>query len=314
MRAFISSRIGIALSIAIAIIVVATVYKYSNGSQSVSTRGNGSIAIDKLVLASLDRDDDGDGLKNWEEELYKTDILNPDTDSDGIGDNEEALLGQDPTIAEPEGDSTEPTVKPVFTATDKLSQEILQKYVEMKQLGLEIDVNISDQIAKSILVQDYSDIKQAYTEEDIKRSDESFAGIKRYGNELGRVLQTPRTGQYMELDIFPRLATESVETYKGDLLTLKNRYIKMRDSILAIPTPNALRKAQSQIANSIGVFIDSIDGALAIETDPIGSLTKIGRYTFGLQSVDVALLEVRNYLKSNGVTYSPSESGYILLQ
>ncbi len=311
MRAFISSRIGIALSIAI--ILIAVTYKYSGGSKDITSR-NGGIVIDKLVLASLDRDDDGDGLRNWEEDLYKTDILNPDTDGDGVGDNEEALLGQDPTVVEPEDASGETGTKQTFTPTDKLSQDILQKYVEMKQLGLEIDEDLSKQIAESILVQDYSDIKQAYTEEDIKRGDESLSGIKKYGNELGRILQTPRTTTYMELEIFPKLATESVETYRDDLLALKSRYTRMRDSILATPTPKSLLKTQSQIANSIGIFIDAVDGGLAIETDPIGSLTKIGRYAFGIESLEVALLEVRSYLKANGVTYSTSESGYILLQ
>jgi hypothetical protein len=312
MRAFISSRIGIALSIAIVIIAIAVVSKYSTGIKtSVSRNG---VAIDKLVLASLDRDDDGDGLKNWEEDLYKTDILKADTDGDGLNDNAEALLGQDPTIAEPVSTTSSSTANTVFTPTDKLSQEILQKYVEMKQLGLEIDEDISSQIAESILVQDFSDIKEAYTVEDIKIGTENLTGIKKYGNELGRALSVPRTGTYMELEIFAKLGTESVETYRNELLTLKNRYIKMRDAVISTPTPRTLAKAQSQIANSIGLFIDAIDGALAIDTDPIGSLTKIGRYTYGLQSLEAALLEVRAYLKSQGITYTPPESGYILLQ
>ncbi len=312
MKAFISSRIGIALSLAFVIILIAVVTKNTTSPKNIAKKEG--VVIDELVLASLDRDDDNDGLKNWEEDLYKTDPLNADTDGDGLNDNAEALLGQDPTIAEPVSTTTEPSTKTVFTPTDKLSQEIFQKYVEMKQLGLEIDEDLSSQIAESILVQDYSDIKQAYTEEDIKIGSDGLTGLKKYGNDLGRALTAPRNTTYIELEIFPKLATDSVETHLEDLLALKNRYEKMRDSIIATPTPRALAKAQSQIANSIGIFIDSIDGALAIETDPIGSLTKIGRYTFGLESLEASLLEVRSYLKSQGVTFSSSESGYILFQ
>ncbi len=46
-------------------------------------------------------DPDKDGLKNWEEELYKTDKYNPDTDGDGYTDGEEVASGYDPAKPAP---------------------------------------------------------------------------------------------------------------------------------------------------------------------------------------------------------------------
>ncbi|MBI2054683.1 MAG: hypothetical protein HYT39_01135 [Candidatus Sungbacteria bacterium] len=46
-------------------------------------------------------DPDQDGLKNWEEDLWKTDKANPDTDGDGISDGGEVKAGRDPLTPGP---------------------------------------------------------------------------------------------------------------------------------------------------------------------------------------------------------------------
>lgn len=50
----------------------------------------------KRKLAELSQDDDNDGLKNWEEALWRTDPKNPDSDGDGTPDGKEILAGRDP--------------------------------------------------------------------------------------------------------------------------------------------------------------------------------------------------------------------------
>lgn len=45
---------------------------------------------------SLIEDDDKDGLKNWEEQIYQTDPKNADTDRDGTNDGDEINQGRDP--------------------------------------------------------------------------------------------------------------------------------------------------------------------------------------------------------------------------
>lgn len=53
------------------------------------------------IAAEPDADPDGDGLKNWEEKIYKTDPRNPDTDGDGYLDGEEVASHYDPTVKAP---------------------------------------------------------------------------------------------------------------------------------------------------------------------------------------------------------------------
>ncbi len=83
------------------------------------------------VASEPDADPDNDGLKNWEEEVYKTDPRDPDTDKDGYTDGEEVLSGYNPLVKAP-NDALEDTdtsiPRPVpSNLTDRLSQIISEK-------------------------------------------------------------------------------------------------------------------------------------------------------------------------------------------
>lgn len=53
------------------------------------------------IASEPNADPDNDGLKNWEEDMHKTDPRDPDTDNDGYTDGEEVLSGYNPTIPAP---------------------------------------------------------------------------------------------------------------------------------------------------------------------------------------------------------------------
>jgi len=83
------------------------------------------------VASEPDADPDNDGLKNWEEEVYKTDPRDPDTDKDGYTDGEEILSGYDPLVKAPNDtlentDTSVPRPLPK-NLTDRLSQIISEK-------------------------------------------------------------------------------------------------------------------------------------------------------------------------------------------
>ena len=55
----------------------------------------------ETTISSQTIDSDNDGLKDWEENLYKTDPWNPDTDGDGYLDGEEINSGHNPLVKGP---------------------------------------------------------------------------------------------------------------------------------------------------------------------------------------------------------------------
>jgi hypothetical protein len=91
----------------------------------------------ETTVESNTKDSDNDGLKDWEEKLYGTDTLNPDTDADGYLDGEEINSGHNPMVKGPNdkqvfyplplGDKYNITNN-VFTDFDS----VLKSYIEQK--------------------------------------------------------------------------------------------------------------------------------------------------------------------------------------
>jgi len=71
------------------------VYKYSSEEALLGKRVSNSVSESFI-------DTDNDGLRDWEEELFKTDPRNPDTDGDGYLDGEEVNSGHNPLVKAPD--------------------------------------------------------------------------------------------------------------------------------------------------------------------------------------------------------------------
>ena len=89
------------------------------------------------TVESQSIDTDNDGLKDWEENLYKTDLLNPDTDNDGYFDGEEINSGHNPLVKGP-NDKQAFYPLPVgdkYNITNKILvnfSSVLNSYIEQK--------------------------------------------------------------------------------------------------------------------------------------------------------------------------------------
>jgi len=87
----------------------------------------------EAVVESQNKDSDNDGLKDWQEDLYKTDSNNPDTDGDGYLDGEEINSSHNPLVKAP-GDEQMFYPLPIgdlYNVTNKvLSDEMLSAFVD----------------------------------------------------------------------------------------------------------------------------------------------------------------------------------------
>jgi len=104
----------------------------------------------KLIIAQsqVQTDTDNDGLKDWEEVLWRSDINNPDTDGDGTSDGDEVAQKRDPTKVGPDDELP----KTIYSSEEALA-------------GLSIDknnytsTNLTQQIAKILGPQIVGDLE-----------------------------------------------------------------------------------------------------------------------------------------------------------
>ncbi len=196
------------------------------------------------------------------------------------------------------------------TATDRLARDLFEKYINIRKNGAEITTDISDKLAENILSQDYSDPLVLYTADNIRiQADTSSSAIKTYGNKLASILSAPSVGFQSEIEIFGKLSTEPLSNFSDELMAKKKRYETMRSQVLSLPAPAEVRRLQANMANSLTIFIEAINGAFLLDGDPVGALPKIGNYGNGIDILTNAFIDYGTYFKSKGITFSANEKG-----
>ena len=76
-------------------------------------------------------DSDGDGLKDWEENIYGTDPHNADSDGDGTKDGDEIAQGRDPLKKGPSDMLTQKTTATQSFPTDSTETNLTKKITEI---------------------------------------------------------------------------------------------------------------------------------------------------------------------------------------
>ncbi len=209
------------------------------------------------ALADSNADSDNDGLKNWEEKLWKTDILTADTDGDGTSDGDEVKDGRDPikvgletprgsgrwsdALPKPENIALNSGASTIsLTMTQQIAAQFANSYFALKGAagGQSLNGDIQQKLADSLSLEiekgaaAYSD---QYTEKDIKIN--KFVGVKTYLSNLGdafdknfkdisapettfmaQVIQSGDPGQLAKFDPY-------ISAYKSMIVFLKNQEV-----------------------------------------------------------------------------------------
>ena len=115
-------------AVLITALVLVVLFAIYFGIRSLLNRstGNEERLVDNTneVLSNTPQDTDADGLPDYFENLYRTDVTNSDTDGDGVTDFDELELGRDPIIPGPDDESKPPSGDDV-AALDTFTQKYL---------------------------------------------------------------------------------------------------------------------------------------------------------------------------------------------
>jgi len=220
----------------------------------------------ETTIDSQNKDTDNDGLKDWEEKLYKTDPLNPDTDGDGYLDGEEINSGHNPLV---KGPNDKQVFYPLpigdkYNITDKLFSDfssVAKSYVAQKDQYVKDHPEITDtpdymsKIPTTALNEMFT---RAITENDKNWLDQANTLLE----QLPEVFKTEISDK--DIKISNDNSKEAIKSYFQTLAA----YFKSSDFLLSENGLNLLKDALSRNEfTQIEDLIIKTDNEIAILSD-----------------------------------------------
>jgi len=294
------SNLIISISILLAGILIGGYLVLSSkiGSADLSQQIMGFFGAGNQQQDEKTKDVDQDGLTDWQEEIYKTDPLNPDTDGDGYLDGEEVLSGYDPLKPAPDDKLLDKAIEPrpkagslQINLTDALAEALL---AEMQKTKAEETFTVEDEdtvvlknneLIDNALIAALSKSPQLYyiptiPDSEIQTSnDNSETAIKSYAAKVMAVLDKHISAEQGITKSGLEVALESTQTKDYSALDKYIRaYKNSYQEIKTIPAPSTWkeihRKYLSLILGSANIF----EAIKQSENDPLRAMIAIQQY------------------------------------
>ncbi|MFC1751640.1 hypothetical protein ACFLY5_00655 [Patescibacteria group bacterium] len=295
---------------------------------------------------SQEVDSDGDGLKDWEELLWKMDPNNPDTDGNGINDAEE-VRRQEKKIGSDIARHTEveePPTGTTQTESEVLMQKIINTYSVLKESypeaskdelrGVLVD-SLTNEISTTIEAEpediySLSDIKisENNTPDDIKKYGDSFADILINNFDGLPELELPIVAELLSADngvrpveledgtltieYDPSITTEVLEEKNKENLTLLGKladaHFNTASEMLELEVPGSLVETHLTLVNQVTFIGSALEGTTKIFSDPFASMSSLSQYFPASVNAYDAMVEMNLYFINNQISLEPKHA------
>lgn len=277
-------------------------------------------------------DSDGDGLKDWEEELWGTDAQNPDTDGDGATDGEEINANRDPKRPGPD-DALAKEVKTgieekiaaaeisgkTASLTEKIAEDVFAAYTEKKSQGLE-GADVADQIPDFLSdnLASAGRLEDEFSSKDIKTGANDAAAIKLYVNLIAKLSR--EAGAKIKENELVTLTNSIKESNSSDKFEkfpefeeISLVYKDVVSKMLLLEAPAAYAAIHVSYLNSFNnlVKINLVFSQFA--SDPVSGLLAINQYLKETERITESLSSMGRRLERDKITFGIEEEGFALI-
>ena len=289
--------------------------------QYIAEQEKSPLAVAMESTNKLDVDTDGDGLKDWEELLWKTDSNKIDTDGDGTNDNEEISLNKNPLKAGPDDkiSDKEDLVAQEKAASDSkqntltasYAKQFLTEYLLLKQQKGEL----TEGDKKSLVDKVMNNIKpltatDEYTISDLKISDDTGKeAVKKYAEWMKSIFVDSKNTLPNESKIFNILLKNiEEENIKNTELSIKvlNDYAILNEKLVEImlspAIPENLSKNHLEVVNGFNNIILAIENMTIAQTDPVKAMMGQKLYGEQMQRIYSALKNIQEIFNEYEIT------------
>lgn len=308
-KKFILFFIIIIIIVIIFVSILFFIFKTKNNEKNNKINSKKEILSDILIKNISEKDTDGDGLKNWEENLWGTDPNNPDTDGDGTSDGKEVFEGRNPLVAGP-NDLIKDTIKKNKTdsyknlnETEKLSRDFFNGYLILKKNNKLGGINEKNFI-KTIInnkFKENSNLNKKYFLADITTTNkDDLVTLENYGNGITHILK-----KYAKFGNPLVILKKAVNDNNKDELNKLNDFVKiykeMQKELLKLVVPKQIVFQHLKFLNGINNLTNNVKNLALFFEDPTTTLVALKEFIKNSEIVKEESSQIGKYLKEKGV-------------
>lgn len=287
------------LVVAVAIVFLVLIYFTKNGlpwpGKAVYEREGGLDYTSALVEDLIKKDTDGDGVLDWEENLFGLDPTKSETTA-GTPDitvvnklrGEAGISG-----AIDSENGALPTEN--LTKTDQFAQELFSTVTALEQSGA-LDQQTAEKIVASLTENLENSLQnKTYATTDIKiATDSSVVAVQKYNNALNSIFGE-YTLDYSVAEVFEKFVGggSSVDTAAlSELDPIINQFKSKAVLLSQTPVPKTLASAHLNFINALQKMAENLEQVQMYEQDSIVTLGAIMQYPDNSTALENTALEL----------------------
>jgi hypothetical protein len=261
-------------------------------------------------------DTDGDGVKDWEEELWGLSAVSPDTDGDGVGDADEVEQDRALFAELPGGFLTQAAENPDDVTPIGLAGRVLiSQFLTSKQSGVpftEKEVEGAADIALAAASTDRT--YRTYTISDITIGATSDASsLRAYGNAIGTALTntSDEPAQHELAVLLSFTQSEDAGQLEEEMQRVIDRYTITINGFLAMTVPSDAIALHLATVNAMERVKSDLSGMATLGSNPVAALMSLANYNDDSTLLAKGFKDLRALFEDRTIVFGPEEPAYI---
>lgn len=280
-----SKRIGYIIIILAIIIVVFFILKYIPNIRKTTIFSKDTIAENQQASSKIgdivNKDTDGDGVSDWEESIRGTDPNKVDTDDDGVSD-----FAEIEQLRAQESGSEQNTTE---TETSIFAKQLFTTVASLQESGNLNEESASKIINQASLSAQKNVQKTFFTKEQLTISPK-LTGKTFEKNTTAILVKNNVTYESLQkifaiLGTLPDTGEVEGTTIIQDLLVIDTSFKKALGELLKNPVPAQSTETYLKFLNTLQYISENISDMTLIETNPIVSFSAITVYPENISSI-----------------------------
>jgi len=297
--------------LAILLVGLFLIFNFKNGNilyKPLNNNFSSGLFLSNIEIKNKSKiDSDFDGLKDWEEGLWKTDPNNFDTDGDGTSDGDEVKQNRNPLVKGPddyltnnsffENNINQNIIKKT-TETDQIAKDLIKGFIGLKQSDY-LNSDNQEKLINSITEKRFNSVDYFSKKYDLSNLNivvDSIENQESYFNNIRNLLL--KTSDLVDDTIV--LGEFIMKNKNGDVDDLNKSleiYKSIQTDLIKMDVIKKVSLIHVEVINIMSDIINNVTKMKYFYKDPVGAVVGLKKSQESKDLLVKKLVEIGNYLE-----------------